>query len=112
MTLEMGLTLLVTLWTACGVLTFGRTVASFQWEPEWMYMAYANRRRDVTFAVLVSLFGPMGLLVATFMGRNGVRWTLPTREQSQAHAQREFAVLMLNAEWRREHGFSPKAVSK
>lgn len=50
----------VTAWAACGVVTYGGTLAHFQ--RKYTCIARKDHASDVAFAFIVGLFGPIGLV--------------------------------------------------
>jgi len=58
----MAITLFMVIWTICGVLTYGITLAYFQ--RNYPEIAKEDYREDVGFSVLFGIVGPIGLFVS------------------------------------------------
>ncbi len=70
-------TLIILGYLTCSILTYGITFADFQaiWsKPEW---AEENKRHDMGVSALISLWGPIALVVTFFLSgfaKNGMRF--------------------------------------
>ncbi len=65
-------------WAVCGFLAYGSTLAQDQLE--YPLIAEKERARDVRFACLTGLFGPISLIVCLMCDRHGFMWRLPPRK--------------------------------